>query len=228
VDGSLRKVWIALGLYPLRKPGKRTPLLRSYVDAWLASGPDLSRFEADNPLVWSAVERQWRTEPPELRCSFSGGATIWWPDSESGRPERDALQLFVALITNPWWPRLGGPCDRCKRYYVRRTSRNPKRFCSRDCGTRTTAIAATRKARDRQSSEKLKRASRLIQQWTSLGVQEDWKVWISLRDLDITVKWLTRVVNQGRLRPPISAKESIARQLRDSLGGRGGSVCRVG
>jgi hypothetical protein len=192
----------ALGLVIDRKSEKRALILRQYVEAWIDSGPDLVVFVERNPELWAAVQHQWNSEPPEL-YPIPSGAIVLWREAKSGRPERDATQLFIALITNSIRHKLGGPCARCRSYYVRRTARNPKVYCSRDCGVRSTAIAATKRQRVADQAKKLQRANRLIQKWNSDPTKEDWKVWVSGQDRDLTKHWLTRAANRGDLKAPL-------------------------
>lgn len=199
----------ALGLGTLHS-SKGVGPLRHCVEAWQNSGPDLRKFAKLHPELWAYVRQPWSGlgDKPFLIATDSGMAEVVWPCAQSPSSEQEALKYFVSLITNPLWARLGGPCARCGKYYVRRTAHDPKVYCSRSCGTKNSAIAATKKARAKEHAEKLQRAQKSIEQWRSTGTKLDWKEWVSRRG-DITSKFLTRAVNRGELTTPIrsSSKE---------------------
>lgn len=181
------------------------PMLRKLVQAWQASGPDLFRFSLDQRQMWKDVDRYWvagrRLNPLLLLGAPGGGAGI----GQNHRPERDpykeALRLFIALLFNPQCDKLAGPCPRCGNYYIRRSARN-KVYCSRSCGTRATALAATRKRREEEHADNLLRAAVAAREWTRARTKKEWKPWVSCRVPGITAKFLTRAVNKGELEPP--------------------------
>ena len=181
------------------------PLLRKLVQAWQSSGPDLVRFSRDQRKMWKDVDRYWvagrRLNPLLLLGAPGGGAGI----GQNNRPERDpykeALRLFIELLLNPACDKLAGPCPRCGNYYIRRSTRN-KVYCSRSCGTRATAFTATRKRRDEEHADKLLRAAEAAREWTIARTKKEWKPWVSGRHPGITVRFLTRAVNNGELKPP--------------------------
>jgi hypothetical protein len=127
--------------------------------------------------------------------------------------EEIAVLMFVELVLNPWWDRLGGPCEQCGTYYVKKTVRQ-NAYCSRDCGTRATAMKATLRRREEEHREKLRRAAAAAQTWASSRTPIDWKQWVSLKEPDITPKWLTRAVNKGELQPPVK-KDGATRRASD-------------
>jgi hypothetical protein len=176
--------------------------LQRYIEAWKASGPDLSTFGVQHPEMWASVKRQWETQPLVLWPSDGGTASLYLPRGRMRTAEEAALYFFISLILNPLWERLGGPCLRCGRYYVAQTARKNKAYCSRSCGTRATAIATTRKKRDEEHGDKLQRATDAAQKWATARTVKEWKSWVSSRHPDITVKFLTRAVNNGQLKPP--------------------------
>jgi hypothetical protein len=180
------------------------PILKELVEAWQRSGPDLEKFYRDWPTVWANVTRYWKATPVELSWGPSGGACLVhrFTDRPGRTPLEEAFRFFILLIMNPKWDKLAGPCAGCGAYYMRRTARNST-YCTRRCATRTTAIAATRKRRDEERAEKLRKATQLSQQWLSARTKQDWKPWISRREPEITIHWLTRAVNQGDLKPPV-------------------------
>jgi hypothetical protein len=182
-------------------------ILRDYVTAWRNSGPDAGKFKTKNPDMWLEIERQWSTEPPRLWPTDGGMvSTVWFP-SRIGIARNVALRFFITLLTNPLCESVRGPCPRCDRYFVGR-----KVYCSRSCGTKSTALAATKKARDREHQDKLIRAAQASREYCTARTKTskmNWKEWVSRRHPDITAKFLTRAVNKGELETPIrvSGKE---------------------
>jgi hypothetical protein len=179
------------------------PILQRLVQAWQSSGPDLARFHRDNPVTWSAVVQYLERKPPLLWYSpGSGGASLISSPFPSNTPSKEAVRLFIMLILNPEWERLAGPCARCGNYYIRRTARN-KAYCSRSCGTRATALAATKRKREEERAEKLCRVVQLCQRWLTARTKQDWEPWICEQQRDITKTFLTRAINKGDLKPPV-------------------------
>ena len=116
-------------------------------------------------------------------------------------PDGVALELFYTLTLNPEWDRLCGPCARCARYYIKKTSRQTK-YCTRQCGSLATATASTRKRLDEEHADKLRRAEAAVLSWPAARGILNWKQWVSRREPDISSKWLTRAVNKGELHSP--------------------------
>lgn len=115
-------------------------------------------------------------------------------------PSPEALFLFLSFLYNPLRKRLGGPCKRCGHYFLRRTERNPKVYCSRLCGWRATGAAAIKQQRQAEHTDKLRRAAERIRRWEE-SPRGDWKKSVSERG-DISVQFLTRAVNNRELKPP--------------------------
>jgi hypothetical protein len=180
---------------------KTPPIFRELVRTWQASGPDLAKFHRDNPTRLAAVTQYLKTNPPMLWwADGSGGASLIGSPYPGKTPSQEADRLFLMLILNPEWERLAGPCARCGNYYIRRRARN-KVYCSRSCGTRATALAATKRKREEERAEKVRRVTKLCQQWRTTRTNQDWKSWICGHD--ITKTFLTRAVNKGDLKPPV-------------------------
>jgi hypothetical protein len=184
------------------------PLLRKLVQAWRFSDPDSVRLSRDQEKIWADVYRYWngrRLNPLRLVVSPGGGAGFFLNNRSEPDPHKEALRWFLELLLNPEREKLAGPCPRCSNYYIRRSARN-KVYCSRSCGTRATALAATKKRRDEEHADKLKRADERIRKWEK-SPKCDWKAFVSERG-DISVKFLTRAVNNGELRPPTKGKKT--------------------
>jgi hypothetical protein len=187
--------------------------LRRLVKTWRDSGPNLQKMlDADRTLN-RRVENVFRvsllaTKSGRAHLALVPGVRIVPPAAEE-----IAVLMFVELVLNPWWDRLGGPCEQCGTYYVKKTVRQ-NAYCSRDCGTRATAMKATLRRREEEHREKLRRAAAAAQTWASSRTPIDWKQWVSLKEPDITPKWLTRAVNKGELQPPVK-KDGATRRASD-------------
>jgi hypothetical protein len=120
------------------------------------------------------------------------------PDFRPGSQslEEIAVLMFVELVLNPQWDKLGGPCAQCGRFYIKKTVRQ-NAYCSRSCGTRATARKATLRKRAEEHSDKLRQAAAAAQTWVASRATVDWKQWVSAKEKDITQKWLTRAINKG-------------------------------
>ena len=185
------------------KPLASQQELRRLVQRWMDSGPDLIEMF---------------TTEPELETRLSHGRTRFYPMHDgrghldwspeiSGTTlpphEHEALQDFMILITSPLWKQLGGPCSRCKDYYLKKTKRQ-KVYCSRACALKTTAASAMRQRRQQEQGRKIRNAQSLIDEWSKNKRRLAWKDWVSNRT-GYTVRWITRAVNNGELRPPDGA-----------------------
>jgi hypothetical protein len=174
--------------------------LRQLVARWKKSGPNLQKLlDADRELhklvgyVFQVV----------LLATKSGGAQLaMTPGNHLDLNSREDIDLliFVELLLNPQWEKLGGPCDRCRKYYIKKTARQ-KAYCSRSCGTAATARQTTLKRRAERHTDKLRRAAEAAQRWGTSASKLNWKEWVSKQQPDITPKWLTRAVNKGELQP---------------------------
>jgi hypothetical protein len=188
---------------------KTPPILRRLVEQWDQSDRNLETFARRDPTTWADLASYFKERPMELSWGPGGHAAVWHPitDRQAETPYREALRFFLLLITNLDCERLAGPCARCGHYYIRASRRN-KLYCSRSCGTGATAVAATRKRRDAERADKLRRADEASHEYEKSRTKVNWKDWVSSKERDITPRFLTRAVNQGELREPIrSSKE---------------------
>lgn len=109
--------------------------------------------------------------------------------------EATAVILFYLLTLGPW-EKLGGPCPRCGKYFIKKRA-NHKIYCGRRCGSLASAKVSTRKKLDKEREDKVGRARKLIQEWNKLKRRpcKSWKQWVHGKDQTITPKWLTRATN---------------------------------
>jgi hypothetical protein len=175
--------------------------LRRLVDVWLKSGPNLAKMLKEDPVLEArATHGRTLLVPTEA----GRGYLLWLPAPHRFNPIRwkhQALAHFMNLIVNPQWDMLGGPCQRCQKYYAKKTVRQ-KTCCSRRCGSASTAAATTRKRREAERVQKLRLAQEAADKWITFATARLWKVWVS-DQTKITIKWLTRACNKGELRVPI-------------------------
>jgi hypothetical protein len=174
--------------------------LRRLVTAWQKSGPNLAEMLG----VDRALEARVKHGRTLLVPTRTGKGHLLWLPSPAGFDasswKDQALAHFMDLIVNPQWHKLGGPCARCGKYYVKKTARQ-KAYCSRRCGSMNTAMASTKRKREEERSDKMRRAQAAADKWAPTGTRQPWKRWVSMQT-EITVKWLTRAVNRGDLRSP--------------------------
>lgn len=181
-----------------KEPQELCSELRRLVDAWQRSGPNLAKMLNDDGVLETRVKHG-RTLLAPTRTGK--GHLLWLPNPPGfnvGSWKDHALTHFMDLIVNPQWHKLGGPCQRCGRYYAKKTARQ-KKYCSRRCGSENTAVATTRRRREDEHAHKLHRAQLATDRWPTICTRLPWKQWVSAQT-NITVKWLTRAVNRGELR----------------------------
>lgn len=174
--------------------------LRLLVEQWQSSGksgPNLRELLSQRPDLQHRCAKRLMTLWP----TSSGRGHLEWQGLETYDPAERAFELFFELISNPLWETLGGPCARCGRYYLKNTKRQ-KVYCSRTCGSGATARSAVQKKRIEEHKQKLRWARSEIKSWRSRKRRIGWKRWISQRNPDLTVQWLTRAHNRGELSAP--------------------------
>lgn len=183
--------------------------LRRLIAEWNRSGPNLLKLFKENP---------------ELQASCSEGTThlipnrdgvaqlAWFPrvKGHKNRSQKDAaLSCFIQFLVNPLATSLGGPCERCERFYIKNTKRQ-KKYCSPRCGTAVTALSATQRRRKASYSRKLMIAERAMAQWSKRNsARMPWKKWVKAHtNNEITEQWLTRAVNSGKLDAPVAGRRA--------------------
>ncbi len=175
--------------------------LRKLVALWQDSGPNVEKLFRKFPQLgrWSVKGRMY------FRPTATGRAYLdWEPESDITGEDSSkvlAMEYFLELISNPNWEFLGGPCDGCAKYYLKNTKRQ-KVYCSRKCAKNSTAKAATDIKRKQEEARKISLAKKLIAECSE---PSNWKRWVAHKS-DLTVWWLTRAVNDGRLRSPGNLK----------------------
>jgi hypothetical protein len=139
---------------------------------------------------------EWSPLTPESHLSTS--------DYDFSSPQDNALKHFINLIINPEWAMLGGPCDKCGDYFLKTTNRK-RTYCSKSCSSAATAIPSIMKRRQQEQAARINRAQESIAKWQRVR-RPEWKKCVSI-DTGLTVRWLTRAVNNGQLHQPREARQ---------------------
>jgi len=176
--------------------------LRRLIAEWNRSGPNLLRlFKQDPDLQEKCIRGTTLLIPTR-----DGVAQLAWTPHRANHKnfsQKDAaLEHFTEFLVNPLALKLGGPCERCGKFYIKNTTRQ-KTYCSRRCGMGRTALSATQKRREAGHAKKLLTAQQMIEQYGKVRRWKGWKEWVHAESKgEITEKWLTRAVNLGKLIPP--------------------------
>jgi hypothetical protein len=175
--------------------------LRKLVEEWMQSGPNTELMMQKNPSLWKNIEHI----TIALKPTKTGAVRIdpfGIPRENQGLTDFESLvyAFFLMLIMNPYWNRLGGPCARCDKYYIKKTKRQ-KVYCSKRCGPLHTSVNCNRKRRQARHQKKVEKARKFISKWESVQSRRDWKKWVSEKT-GITTNWLTRAVNTRELIEP--------------------------
>lgn len=187
--------------------------LAKLVTEWQKSGPNLAKMMAANLPLWRTLAGSCNAT---WTITKTGGASIHLApgialpkfghgSTRAEKTEAEAVILFYLLTLGPW-EKLGGPCPRCKKYFIKKRA-NHKIYCGRRCGSLASAAVSTRRKLDEDRANKIERARKAIQEWDDLKSRPaiEWKRWVHKREPDITSKWLTRAVNdyeKYKLEPP--------------------------
>jgi hypothetical protein len=202
---SLNKPMVKIGSNARRVPGDLSEIekeLRRLVESWMASGPNLNKMFKEEPeLRLRTRQAQANFWPTPTGRGYLDGLVLS-SEEKPPSPKDDALRRFMTLITNPYWELLGGPCARCKDYYVKKTKRQ-KVYCSRTCSSRATAVPAIKQKRQQVQDEKIFLAQKFIAEWRrrAKGRRPEWKRWVSM-ETGYSIQWLSRAANNGRLQKP--------------------------
>jgi hypothetical protein len=209
----------------------RKNLIR-YVDTWYEVKPNFKSWVEKNPKLSELLLRAAHQTRYEVIPTVAAGAILSRVSPSlrtrgiRAKAAHDAAWLFIDLVTGSV-PYDVGKCERCAGYYLNFSGHRNKVFCSRRCATASSAEKATRERRMKEKRVKLTRAAELCKVWKSAAAkQADWKQWVAKRS-GLTPKWLTRAVNRGELRPPITTQAGSAAPKRSSNDGpKRGQVAR--
>ncbi len=178
--------------------------LTEMVQGWLASGPVLSKWAEmklsvgyPNLSGWEGASRvMFRPEGPRLRYFIKYAPRRRWSAWDH------AVNQFLRLVTNPKCGQLGGPCERCGRYYIR-AGRKPKRFCSKHCARTEGAKTAMQRKREKAREEKLEAVTKAMAEWESRSRRaEKWRGFVCRKCPGVTLTFLTRAIHKGEISEP--------------------------
>ncbi|HKM84710.1 MAG TPA: hypothetical protein VJW96_00780 [Terriglobales bacterium] len=217
------KAWNKAGRNPYK-----TMMMISRADAERFSFPQLEKVwrlhlapigRPQNPeaqRIFRDLERDIERRGIRVRPDPVGGAH-WWI-SPTGENFRDIAAFYASmLLTNPLRGKLcDEPCQRvlCGKWFIKR--RMVQKQCSRRCTGIVKARIRTIDERKEKHEQDIRQARKAIREWRSSD--GDWKEVISKRT-GLTVKWVSRAVNKGELRPPSRRAHSIT-SARKTKGGK--------
>jgi hypothetical protein len=194
---------------------ERKQEIRQLVGLWQESCRDLNALFKKYPELQKACT----TGKAFLIPDRDGKAQLAWSPTigevQLSPQKREALVHFIRFLVNPLSSKLQGPCARCESYYLQKRVNN-KTYCRSQCGSGKTALASTQARREKAHKAKLEIARMAVLQWKPK--HGDWKEFVvtkvnaSLRD-HISTKWVTRVMNNGKLEQPLNIIGSQIRRI---------------
>jgi hypothetical protein len=184
--------------------------LRRLITLWQRSGPNLKAMVYADHSLWNDLTKAFRVLWLPSRTGRSYLQLM--PKGDSLDPNSTARFEFLSLTLNPDCDKLGGPCPRCEKYFIRKTARLSV-YCSPRCASQDSAIKRTNEVREERHKDKLALAEKARDRWKELlrkgRTKKDWKEWIAASNPEITVRFLTRAVNKGELvAPPQERKKA--------------------
>jgi hypothetical protein len=169
--------------------------LRALAESWEESGRDLNQLFERYPALRIQVERG-RTK---LLVDRSGRGHLDWEPllSQSPTPAEEAIASFAKLVGNPFVNALAFPCKKCHKYFLKNSKRE-RVYCSRACGSKTTATESVKKSRVAERERAIDRARRAIEVWKLRSRRLDCKSWVR-QESGLTLHWLTLREKEGSL-----------------------------
>jgi len=124
---------------------------------------------------------------------------IYTPYTESSEPMIKAQIRFLNFLLNPHNEYFGGPCRKCNRYFIGKTRRRKRVYCSQACGRTVSSRQATKQKRELVRTELVKKIEEEI---AGMDFSPDWKRRIVKRCPEITLHIITRALNAGEIKAP--------------------------
>lgn len=180
--------------------------LRRLVEEWQACGQSFAKMFRKDRERGVAFQTGWAASfGPDGRFHIQRDGL-----SLDTTPHGVALTVFAMLMNNTDRLLLGGPCDRCGRYF-RKNRTNHKTYCGRDCAHLASATKSTKERLQREREEKLRQAKLRIAQWQALKRKPKvgWKKWIVAAVPGLSLTFLTRAVNSGDLVAPVDGANTL-------------------
>ena len=187
-----------------------TARLRSYVDAWLATGRNLHKCFEQHPEMAKAITSRLKRERVGLLPGDAAPSMVAFavqPARRRQRPIADAQRtadvLFIETVASAAGEMLNR-CDRCGTYFY--SARRNKRYCRRVCGSRLSAAKATTERRKREQREKLGSVRGAIAAW-KLHPEGDWKTFVA-KHAGVTPNWLAFRLRDRTISVPKAGRTS--------------------
>lgn len=169
--------------------------LRELVTAWVECGGDWQVFLSGMPA--------------STRRAFARGTYYLPEDSQelvlvpmpSPHPDATPAQhIFLQFVLHHESWRLGGPCPKCGRFYLRKKA-HEQVYCSTRCNVRDKAQAAMQKKRHAAHAAELQKVQKAIMLWQEKKKQGDWRAWVDLQT-GISPRKLAVWVGKGWIEAP--------------------------
>ena len=155
--------------------------------------------------------------PPDPEEEQPEQPTLTTDDEFDPAAEDDHAGLVAAsaqmatLITSPFYKRICR-CVRCGQFYLAKSDRTGRKYCSQRCSSFDTAVKSTKKRRKQDHEAKLRRVQQRIHRFEGLRAQAreqiadtkgGWQLWVAEQTgPDVTQRFVTRALNKGELTPP--------------------------
>jgi len=184
--------------------------LRRMVRAWFDSGPNTSTlFGADTILSQAARQSRAFIIPTKTRVA-KVAILPGSDDMNPAEPKTIAIGLFLIFLIDPRNHLLRGPCAACGNYFVNKTGRQNRVYCSIRCSRKLTSLQANKKRRAKERAHQLKAVRALIHEWEKKNTRSEWQEWIVNKRI-VSKNWLTRALKSGDIAEPKSAKKKEQR-----------------
>jgi hypothetical protein len=185
----------------LNATDERSAELKNLVERWKASGPNLQNMVHADEDLEKDLREAWPAE--WLPSAGARAFYVLLPGTvghDDDTPSRRARLLFAALVANSQCDLLGGPCDRCHRYFLK-SRRSQKRFCGQRCASLDSAKRSTAAKATAEREALLESAARFWSRWTE-------------RKHPIRSLWIARRVNAAPKKMKVNGKwKRVARTI---------------
>jgi hypothetical protein len=188
--------------------------LQIYVDSWLEAGSNFNTWRKKYSELANRVKQYVGGYENYLEAGNDGRAILVnriTSKSIAGlnsAADVYAISSFLKIIRSPLFNTIG-KCERCSTYFLNTSGHINKKYCSRSCATRNTALKSVRARRQEEQEEKIKKVRAAIQEFKQRKPKNShWKLWVAER-AGVTIKWITQAFNRGDLR---DAKSLVGRK----------------
>jgi hypothetical protein len=175
-----------------------------YIQDWVDLGRSTNHLFAKHPDLMQVSIHTYVVGRDSAQAE-----AVFTPNTESGDPALQAKCRFLNFLLNERNEYLGGPCRECSRYFVRKTKRRRSIYCGQKCGRKASSREAARKRRESGRDKLLKTLKAEID---TAKFTSDWKQRIVRKDPDITLNFITRALNSGKVRAPTRKRNAMPRR----------------